>query len=436
MYTALLVITFGERIHGQRLYICTKLKFLKELHSHQSKIFNDPVYGFIQISDELILNLIDHPYVQRLRRIKQMGLASLVYPGANHTRFHHALGATQLMQDAILVLREKGVVITDQEKTAAMAAILLHDIGHGPFSHALEHTLINGISHEQISLAIMKQMNAELGGKLDMAIRIFQGVYEKNFLCSLVSGQLDTDRLDYLRRDSFYTGVSEGVIGSERIIKLMDVADDELVVEEKGIYSVEKFLIARRLMYWQVYLHKTVIVSELMIVHILKRAREIALAGGSVFAGSAFRYFLESQGHGDELLKSSTALDHFCMLDDSDITAAIKEWSNHPDPVLSDLSKRIMNRNLLKISLTDSEEPDIYDSILKSGLQKFGIADDFISYYIHKGSVKNILYNPVTRPISIRMKNGNIRDITEASATIKALASMDTSVKYFFTFIR
>jgi HD superfamily phosphohydrolase len=409
---------------------------LKKQQSHQSKIFNDPVYGFIQISDEMILSLIDHPYVQRLRRIKQMGLASLVYPGANHTRFHHALGATQLMQDAIMVLREKGVDITDEEKTAAMAAILLHDIGHGPFSHALEHTLISGISHEQISLGIMKKINEELGGKLDMAIRIFQGSYEKKFLCSLVSGQLDTDRLDYLRRDSFYTGVSEGVIGSERIIKLIDVEEDDLVVEEKGIYSLEKFLIARRLMYWQVYLHKTVIVSELMIVNVLKRAREIALAGGSVFSGSAFRYFLESEGKGDDLFVSTGALEHFCMLDDSDITSAIKEWSTHPDPVLSDLSKRIMNRNLLKISLTEYEQPDFYEQIIKSGLKQFGISDEFIPYYIHKGSVKNTLYSSGNRPVRIRMKNGEIRDITDASATIKALSEIDNSIKFFISYIR
>ncbi len=395
------------------------------------KIINDPVYGFISVPDRFLQELIEHPYFQRLRRIKQMGLAHYVYPGAHHTRFHHALGAMYLMDEALKVLRDKGIDITEEERLGALAAVLLHDIGHGPFSHALENTLVKGVNHEQLSLAFMELLNEEFDGRLDLAIRIFKGDYPKTFLCNLVSGQLDVDRLDYLRRDSFYTGVSEGVVGAERIIKLIHVADNELVVEEKGIYSVEKFLIARRLMYWQVYLHKTVISTEFLILNILKRVKELWDPAQPLFAGSALRYFLDRNepiNHPREVISA------FSRLDDGDISACLKEWAREDDPVLSEMCNRILNRKLFKIILRDTpfKEEEI-DRVRNSGK----LADPtHADYFYTTGSVQNTIYSSRTSPIRILMKTGEVKDITEVSETIASLKQVENQRKYFLLFPR
>ena len=317
------------------------------------KILNDPIYGFIQIPNTLIFDIIEHPYFQRLRRITQMGFSNLVYPGANHTRFHHAIGCMHLMQKAVRVLHFKQIAISKDEEIAVYIAILLHDIGHGAFSHALEHSIVSGISHEEISLKFMKKLNDEFDGKLDLAIEIFEGKYPRKFLCQLISSQLDIDRLDYLKRDSFYTGVTEGNISSDRLIAMMNVKDDELVIEEKGIYSVEKFLIARRLMYWQVYLHKTGLVAENMLVNVLKRAKDLAEEGVELFASSSLKYFLYKKISEDNF--NDETLEMFSKLDDYDVFSAIKEWSNHEDKVLSLLSKMIINRKLLRIEIQQKE---------------------------------------------------------------------------------
>ena len=322
---------------------------MNKKNPNKLKILNDPIYGFIQIPNTLIFDIIEHPYFQRLRRITQMGFTNLVYPGANHTRFHHAIGCIHLMQKAIRVLRFKQVAISDEEENALYIAILLHDIGHGAFSHALEHSIVHGISHEEISLKFMKKLNIEFDEKLTLAIKIFEGNYPRKFLCQLISSQLDIDRLDYLKRDSFYTGVTEGNISSDRLIAMMNVKDDGLVIEEKGIYSVEKFLIARRLMYWQVYLHKTGLVAENMLVFVLKRAKELAEDGVLLYASAALQYFLNNKI--SEANFDNQTLEMFSKLDDYDILSAIKEWANHEDKVLSILSKMIIDRKLLRIEI-------------------------------------------------------------------------------------
>jgi len=313
------------------------------------KILNDPIYGFITIPNSLIFDLIQHKNFQRLRRITQMGMSYMVYPGAHHTRFHHAIGCVHLMQQAVNVLRFKGVTISEEEETGLYAAILLHDIGHGPFSHAMEHSIVNNVSHEEISLLFMEQLNEEFNGSLTLAIQIFKGEYPRKFMCQLISGQLDMDRADYLKRDSFYTGVAEGNINSERLITMLNVVDDELVVEEKGIYSVEKFIIARRLMYWQVYLHKTGLVAEQLLIRVLKRAKELYESGHELKASDALMYFLKNKiAIGDF---NPETLEVFSQLDDYDIVSAMKQWQFHEDFVLSKLCEMIINRNLLKIKL-------------------------------------------------------------------------------------
>jgi HD superfamily phosphohydrolase len=397
--------------------------------SSKYKIINDPVYGFISVPDRFLQELIDHRYFQRLRRIKQMGMAHYVYPGAHHTRFHHALGAMYLMDEALKVLRDKGVEITDEERLGALAAILLHDIGHGPFSHALENSLVKGVNHEQLSLAFMELLNEEFDGRLNLAIQIFKGQYPKTFLCNLVSGQLDVDRLDYLRRDSFYSGVSEGIVGAERIIKLIHVADDELVVEEKGIYSVEKFLIARRLMYWQVYLHKTVISTEFLILNILKRVKELWNPTAPLFSVSALRYFLDREKPIEDPREVITA---FSRLDDGDISACLKEWAEEKDEVLRDMCDRMLNRKLFKIVLRDSEfTPDELDRVRLSGRMADAAP---AGYFFTTGSVQNTIYSPLKSPIRILMKNGEVRDITEVSETIASLRRVENQKKYFMLF--
>jgi len=392
---------------------------------NKKKIINDPVYGFISIPTELVFDLLEHPYFQRLRYIKQLGMTHLVYPGALHTRFHHAIGAMHLMRTAIETLINKGHQITPEEQEAVTIAILLHDIGHGPFSHALESTIVEGISHEDVSMLLMGKLNAEFNGKLTMAISIFNGTYPKRFLHELVSSQLDMDRLDYLNRDSFFTGVSEGVISSDRIIKMLNVVDDHIVVEEKGIYSVEKFLIARRLMYWQVYLHKTVIAAEYLLVKILKRSRELASAGESLFATPALSHFLKNTVSRDAFINESAHIETFTKLDDTDILSAVKVWATDKDFVLAKLCRDFIQRKLFHVDITN-EAPDkqfIADLIDKASA-KYGITKKDAGYFVFEDTILNNAYKVDDVNIRILMKNGSVKDITTASdnSNLQALA--------------
>lgn len=377
-----------------------------------SKIINDPVYGFIQIKDKQILDLVSHKWIQRLRRIKQMGIAHYVYPGAVHTRFHHSLGATHLMRQALENLRHKNIDIEPHEVLGAQQAILLHDIGHGPFSHALEHGIVNHVSHEDISQILMQRINEQTNGSLDTAIAIFNQSHPKHFLHQLVSSQLDMDRMDYLNRDSFYTGVSEGVIGYDRILQMLTVVDDHLSVEEKGIHSVEKFIIARRMMYWQVYLHKTVLGVEQLIVKILKRAKELALKGTELFAPPAFAFFLYEQiGKSD--FENAAIVDKFCLLDDSDIACAIKVWSNHSDLVLATLCKMILERKLYKVTMSSERLDEQFADLQQKFVYPLGITEEEKEYFLFSGSTTNKTYNQYDDLITIKMKDGSVRNITE-----------------------
>ena len=366
-------------------------------------VFNDPIYGFIRIQDPLLLSLIESPYFQRLRRISQLGLSSLVYPGAQHTRFHHALGCLHLMQKAIFVLRSKGVAINEKEEQALQIAILLHDIGHGPFSHAMEHSIIHGLSHEQLTIRFMDLLNETFHGALDLGIKIFKGESKRLFFNQLVSSQLDMDRLDYLKRDSFYTGVSEGNINSERLISMLNVVEDILVVEEKGLYSVEKFLMARRFMYWQVYLYKTSMVAEHMLIKIFERAKFLVTAGEELYASKALAYFLKRDIQETEV--SSETMHYFSMLDDVDIYAALKEWCSHSDFVLSRLSAMVMERKLLKISVQEEAiEPELLEKKLVKVQSKLKISKDLASYFVFKGLMTNAAYLLNKHPIYISKK--------------------------------
>ena len=397
--------------------------------TNKLKILNDPIYGFIRIPNSLIFDIIEHASFQRLRRVSQMGLSNLVYPGANHTRFHHALGCLHLMQKAISVLTMKGVKISKDEETALCIAILLHDIGHGAFSHALEHSIVTGITHEEISLKYMQQLNKEFNGKLDLAIEIFTGKYHRLFLQQLISSQLDIDRLDYLKRDSFYTGVAEGNISSDRLIAMMNVINDELVIEKKGIYSVEKFLIARRLMYWQVYLHKTSLVAEHMLVKVLMRAKELAEKNIDLYCSSSLRYFLYNKTNKDNFNAKVLAL--FSELDDYDLLSAIKEWTNHSDKIISNLSSMIVNRNLLKIEIFDEVVSEIDLSIPLNKLMNIsGLTKKEASYFVFKSDISNQAYNKY-QPIKILNKNGEIEDIVLASDQLN-LQALSKPVKKFF----
>jgi uncharacterized protein len=392
---------------------------------NKKKIINDPVYGFISIPTDLVFDLIEHPYFQRLRYIKQLGMTHLVYPGALHTRFHHALGAMHLMGMAIETLRNKGHDISDDEEEAVIVAILLHDIGHGPFSHALENSIIEGISHEDISTMLMQKLNTLFGGKLTLAIEIFSGTYPRQFLHQLVSGQLDMDRMDYLNRDSFFTGVVEGVISSDRIIKMLNVVDDQIVVEEKGVYSVEKFLIARRLMYWQVYLHKTVIAAEQLLAKILKRSRELAIKGEEVFTTPALSHFLREPISRDAFMNEDHHLETFATLDDTDIMAAIKVWATHPDPILSKLCKDMVYRDLYKVDITnEAPDQDFINFLSVKAMEKYRVTEDDAGYFAFSDMVRNNAYRPGDGDIRILMKDGSIRDITKASdnSNLEALA--------------
>jgi hypothetical protein len=381
---------------------------------NKNKILNDPVYGFITIQNELSFDLMDHPFVQRLRRISQLGLSHVVYPGAVHNRFHHAIGALHLMQEAIAVLRAKGTEISDEEGEAACAAILLHDIGHGPFSHALEHSIVKGVHHEDISALIMSRLNDEMNGALDTAIAIFNDYHPKRFLHQLVSSQLDMDRMDYLARDSFYSGVAEGKIGSERIIKMLAVKDDRLVVEEKGIYSIEKFLMARRLMYWQVYLHRTVLCAEFMLMHVLKRAKSLALLGTDVFTTPALSIFINESLDRAKFIADPEILNRFCELDDSDITCALKVWQHHDDAILSDLSKRIVHRDLFRIELqsTPFSAAEV-DATIQLVAKEFSLTRADASELVINDTIENSLYSE--EGISIQYKDGSTLDFAEAS---------------------
>ena len=376
------------------------------------KIFNDPVYGFVSVPHGLLLNLVDHPYFQRLRRIRQVGLAHFVYPGALHTRFHHALGALHLMQQAVDVLRHKGAEITAAEAEAVSAAILLHDIGHGPYSHALEHTIVD-LHHERLSLLFMEEMNRQFDGQLSLAIQIFSDQYPKKFLHQLVSSQLDMDRLDYLNRDSFFTGVSEGVIGYDRIIKMLAVHNGELVVEEKGIYSIEKFLIARRLMYWQVYLHKTNVAAEQMVIHLLRRARELALGNVQLEASRHLHWFLYRDTK--EQPSVTVMLDHFAQLDDVDIAAAIKAWRNADDPVLSLLATGLLDRKLFRLEWRSVPvEADYVEKIRTKVSHMFG-PDISTEHLVFTGSESNQAYDISVEKINILFKDGRVLPIDECS---------------------
>ena len=377
------------------------------------KIVNDPVYGFITIDHPLIFTLISHPYYQRLRRIHQMALAHLVYPGAMHTRFHHSMGAFHLMSCALAELKSKGVEITEEEEIAAKMAILLHDIGHGPYSHALENGIIEGVSHEKISQWLMESLNKEMGGALSLTIDIFNGRYHKTFLHQLVSSQLDVDRMDYLNRDSFYTGVSEGVIGYDRIIKMLTVHNGELMVEEKGIYSIEKFIVARRLMYWQVYLHKTVLSAENMLVNILRRAKELASGGVPLFASPALEYFLYNTITAANFEEEPTCLQKFCLLDDYDIMGAIKVWVQHEDKVLSLLCNWLINRHLLKCILSDEDfNAASIQKWKKRVEEQYGITGKDLDYFVFTGTASLSAYNINTEKINIIFKDGSVKDIS------------------------
>jgi HD superfamily phosphohydrolase len=401
--------------------------------NNKLKIFNDPIYGFITIPNTLIFDLIAHKYFQRLRRISQMGLSYLVYPGAHHTRFHHALGCLHLMQNAVRILRFKGVNISDSEEDGLYIAILLHDIGHGPFSHAMEHSIVENISHETISLKFMEALNIEFDGALDVAISMFKGDYNRKFFGQLISGQLDIDRSDYLKRDSFYTGVSEGNINSERLISMMSVVNDELVIEEKGIYSIEKFLTARRLMYWQVYLHKTSLVAEQMITRILKRAKELSHKGVKLEASSALSFFLNNSTNSNNFEIST--LNRFSLLDDYDIMSALKSWQFHDDFVLSHLSEMILNRNLLKIKLRNKAiSSSKLEAIKKDVMLEYKLDTHEASYFVFHGHVDNLAYNPKQGGLKILYKNGNIKDIIKASDHLSSKVLSKTVSKHYICF--
>jgi len=397
------------------------------------KILNDPIYGFITIPNPFIYDLVQHPYFQRLRRISQMGLSYLVYPGAHHTRFHHALGCMHIMQKTIEVLRFKGILISDEEENALLIAILLHDIGHGPFSHAMEHSIVEDVNHEAISLLFMNKLNEEFDGKLSLAIQIFKGDYHRKFMLQLISSQLDMDRMDYLKRDSFYSGVAEGNISSDRLIQMMTVIDDRLVIEEKGIYSVEKFLMARRLMYWQVYFHKTSLVAELILTKVLKRAKELTQKGIVLPCSEPLLFFMKNK------VELSTfdngTLDKFAQLDDFDIISALKSWLNNDDFILSSLSKMIINRDLLKIKLNSEK---FSKAVLEDSIAAFSkennISIQDANYFVFKGKIKNQAYSIEAEPIRILKKDMTVEDVVEVSDQLNLKTLSKQVTKYYICF--
>lgn len=405
----------------------------------KTKIVNDPVLGLIDFSSPLILQLIEHPWLQRLRRIKQLGMSDMVYPGAQHTRFLHTIGATSLMQLALDTLRLKGADITDHERESAMIAILLHDIGHCPFSHALEHHIAD-TTHEDISLVFMDKLNSQFDGALSTAIEIFTHQYPKQYLTKLVSGQLDVDRLDYLRRDSFFTGVSEGIVSTDRIIKMLDVVDDQLVVEKKGIYSIEKFLVARRLMYWQVYLHKTVHSAEQLLINILRRAKWLVAQGEKVEASSPLKYFLTNHVVLDDFKSDAkrdnglTTLENFAMLDDTDLMVAVKAWTTHPDRVLSRLCLNLVNRRLPKTIVQDQPADNGMVSLLTQGvMKKYNLTEDEAGYFVSSGVIANKAYSQRHDQIFVKEKDGSITEIVNEADMLNIRALSTTVSKYYIS---
>ncbi|MFR9166905.1 MAG: HD domain-containing protein [Dysgonomonas sp.] len=405
------------------------------MSSYKPKIINDPVFGFITIPNEFLYNLISHPYLQRLTRIKQMGLSFFVYPGAHHTRFLHSLGTMYLMQEAIYTLRKKGVEITEEEANGVLACILLHDVGHGPFSHALENTLVRGISHEEISLMVMKKLNNENNGEFDICISIFKNEYHKKFLHQLVSGQLDVDRLDYLRRDSFFTGVVEGNIGSARIIKMLNVKNDKLVVESKGIYSIENFLTSRRLMYWQVYLHKTSVAGEKMLINTLKRAKELSANRDNIFASEALSYFLSNNPK--KMHFEEEALSYFLQLDDNDIWCALKMWIDDEDIVLSTLSRCIIDRQLFKIEISSRKKStEEISKYIHEYCSHYNITENEAAYFISSDKVATNMYSESDDSIDIMYNDGRIADISEASDMLNIELLSKKVEKYYFSYLK
>jgi len=388
----------------------SKLHSVSSKPFNKRKIINDPVYGFITLPYEIIYDLIEHTYFQRLRRIRQLGLTTMVYPGAYHTRFHHALGAMHLVTEALTTLKSKGVEISEEEAKGVTVAILLHDIGHGPFSHALENTIVQGTGHEELSMLFMNRLNTQFNGQLTTAIAIFKDEYPKRFLHQLISSQLDVDRLDYLTRDSFYTGVNEGVVGVERIIKMLNVKDDNIVVEAKGIYSIEKFLIARHIMYWQVYLHKTVIAAEFLLIKALKRAKELARNKVELFCTPAFKMFLYNDFTSNDFEKNPELLNQFGQLDDYDILTSIKVWQHHDDVILSTLCSRLINRKLYKVELSAEKFDASYLEKLKSS---YSVNANEMEYFVFTDSIKNQIYNKEKSPILLMYKDGSIKEISE-----------------------
>jgi HD superfamily phosphohydrolase len=408
--------------------------------TNKRKIINDPVYGFIGIPYDLIYDIIEHPWFQRLRNIKQLGLTSFVYPGANHSRFQHCLGALHLMDMALKTLKSKNIDISQEEEEATLAAILLHDIGHGPFSHALETSIINGITHEDLSLLLIKKLNETFNGKLDLAIEIFTGNYKRKFFHELITGQMDMDRLDYLRRDSFFTGVIEGSVGSDRIIRMLNVVNDSLVIDEKGIYSLEKFLIARRLMYWQVYMHKTVISSEGLLVKVLKRAKELAMNKTDLYATPALRFFLYNDIGPKDLditgdFPPGLVAFHFTRLDDTDVLASAKYWSDHSDKVLSDLSGRLISRNLFAIELQNEPFSEGKVMRLKDLTGKLiQTSTELTEYYVFTGTISNLTFAPYAPEVRILLKNGTTADITSVSDMFDHRMLSERVTKYFLCY--
>ena len=403
-----------------------------------NKIINDPVFGFIRIPRGLLYDIVSHPLFQRLNRINQLGLASVVYPGARHTRFQHSLGAFHLMSEAVLTLQQKGLFIFDSEAEAVQAAILMHDIGHGPFSHVLENTLIKDISHEDISLLMMEQINSDLGGQLNLAISIFKGEYPKNFLHQLISSQLDMDRLDYLRRDSFYTGVTEGNIGSARIIKMLNVVDDSLVVEQKGIYSLENYLTTRRLMYWQVYLHKTAVACEKILVNALMRAKELTRQGQELFASPALKYFLSNDVDKEWFCNHKEALRMYEDLDDSDIWSALKAWKHGNDRILSTLAADMLDRHLFKVEVHEEPVGEQYIEELAINIAKrMDISvDDAQRYMMSINTIQKDMYNTEDDHITILYKDGTTKDISEASELLNVQLLSKKIRKYYLCYQR
>ena len=403
--------------------------------ANKTKILNDPIYGFTSIPNELISQLVEHRYFQRLRRISQLGLTYLVYPGAYHTRFHHALGAMHLMQNAVKSLQSKGHAISKEEEQAVLIAILLHDIGHGPFSHALEHSIVNEVHHEDISVLVMQELNEDFDGKLSLALEIFQNKYHKIFLHQLISSQLDVDRLDYLKRDSFFSGVSEGVINSDRLINMLNVSKGELVIDAKAIYSVEKFIIARRLMYWQVYLHKTVLSAEFTLAEILKRAKWLSKNGMTLFSTSALKEFLDNNHSLESFYNNKKLLEIFCKLDDNDIMCSIKEWCSHPDKVLSLLSRMLIERKLLKIELQEESFSERYiENIKKRVIAKYGVKKEDCHHMVFSDKIDNKAYNPKKDKINLLYKDGTITDIAKAADQLNISVLARTVTKYFLCY--